>query len=111
MNVHLNCIESLHPGATKTHFFEKPLAGSYAMAAILDIVVALESGALSAFPKLKLFYDTMIKLPAFEEVKDLDMLLKRGPIHPPYIPSSPMKLYYWYVTFCLLQLIWLNFFL
>ena len=77
ISVHLKYLESLHPGTTNVFYFPKPLAGSYAIAAILDMIFALEPTSLEAFPNVKLFYESMIKLPAFDEVKDFDMLLKR----------------------------------
>ena len=91
------------------YFFAKPLAGSYAIACILDLIVALEPIALNGYPKLKSFYESMIVLPAFDRVKDFKMYFERpAPIQaltehapepvtesaPELIPVPP-TLYYW----------------
>lgn len=71
-------LENLHPGNGPYFRPDKRCAGGYAIAATLDIVVALEPSALDNFPKLKAFYDAMISSPAFDGIRDLPMYFSRS---------------------------------
>jgi len=53
------------------------LAGEYAIAAIIDMVVQLEGSALDDTPKLKAFYDDMMASSAFAGIKDMPMYFSR----------------------------------
>ena len=73
-------LEKLHPGDGP--FFNnqpgaKRVAGAYAIAAVLDIAVHLEPTVLDPFPKLKLFYTTIIADSAFDGIRDWNMYLSR----------------------------------
>lgn len=66
----LQHLEKLHSG--ESTFFKpgpKRLAGGICLACVLDIANDLEPAFLNDFPKLKGFYDSMMELPAFVEVK------------------------------------------
>jgi len=71
---HLDFLEKLLTG---DNFNSKALAGDYAIAAILDILVHLEAHVLDNFAKLHAFYQRHINGPAFAGVKDLPMYFKR----------------------------------
>jgi glutathione S-transferase len=73
----LTHLEQLHPGNGPFFGGPKRVAGAYALAAILDILVTLESGLLTAFPKLESFLNAMLALPAFDGIRDLPMLYVR----------------------------------
>ncbi len=75
----LTQLEQLHPGNGPFFGGPKRVAGAYALAAILDILVTLESGLLAggAFPKLDAFLNAMLALSAFDGIKDLPMLYFR----------------------------------
>ena len=51
---------------------------AYAIASVLDIAIHLEPTILDAFPKLKLFYTTMIASPAFDGIRDFKNYLSRA---------------------------------
>ena len=73
-------LEKKHPGDGP--FFKnnaKRVAGAYAIACVLDILVHLEPSLLDGYPKLKSFYEAMLALPAFEGHKDLPMYFNRSP--------------------------------
>ena len=51
----------------------RPVAGEYVLTCCLDAVLLVQPTALDAFPKLRLFFEHMFTLPAFDGVKDLRM--------------------------------------
>jgi len=52
---------------------DRPVAGEYVLTCCLDAVLLVQPTALTAFPKLRRFFDHMFALPAFDGVKDLKM--------------------------------------
>ena len=72
-------LERLHPDGQPLFVnASQPVAGGYVLACMLNIIVTLQPTALDAFPKLKLFYETVIALPAFDGVKDYPMYFSRS---------------------------------
>lgn len=55
----------------------KRLAGEYAIASVIDVLVHLEPSILSETPKLKAFYDDMMASAAFSGIKDMPMYFTR----------------------------------
>jgi hypothetical protein len=70
-------LEKLHPGEGPYFRSDKRIAGGIAIAAILDIAVRLEPTLLDNYPKLKLFYETLINSEMFDGIRDLPMWCKR----------------------------------
>lgn len=70
-------LENLHPGDGPyfNNQTTKRVAGAYAIASMLDIAINLEPTILDTFPKLKLFYTTMIASSAFDGIRDFNMYL------------------------------------
>ena len=73
-------LENLHPGDGPyfNNQTTKRVAGAYAIASMLDIAINLEPTILDTFPKLKLFYTTMIASSAFDGIRDFNMYLSRA---------------------------------
>jgi glutathione S-transferase len=74
----LEYLEKLHPGDGP--FFKagpKRIAGGYAIACTLDILVHLEPTILEGYPKLAEFLKAMLALPEFEGAKDQPMYFTR----------------------------------
>ena len=81
MAKHMQCLEKLLPGGASPFFKagDKRLAGGVAIAATLDIAVALEPTLLDATPKLKAFFDAMMASPAFGNgLRDVGMYFARA---------------------------------
>lgn len=74
IRTHLGYLEKLIKGTT---FCSKALAGDYAIAAALDMVVHLEPTILSGFPKLAAFLAMMLASLAFDRIKDYPMYFQR----------------------------------
>jgi hypothetical protein len=53
------------------------ISGAYALGAVFDIMINLESTSLDSYPKLKLFYTTIIATSAFDGIRDFGMYFKR----------------------------------
>lgn len=76
---HLGHLERMHPGGSP--YFkagEKRLAGGVALAAVLDMAVALQADCLDAFPKMKAFYEAFIARPCFDGIREHGMYLNRA---------------------------------
>lgn len=76
---HCSCLDKMIPDG-ETFFLPGPVrsTGGYAIAATLDLAVALEPTILNATPKLKKFYDTMIASNAFDGIRDLPVYFSRA---------------------------------
>ena len=66
---HLAYLENLSPN--------KNTAGGIAIAATLDLCVALEATCLDNFPKMKAFHNELISSSAFDGIRDLPMYYSR----------------------------------
>eukprot|EP00596_Hydrurales_sp_CCMP1899_P007409 CAMPEP_0119040700 /NCGR_PEP_ID=MMETSP1177-20130426/10713_1 /TAXON_ID=2985 /ORGANISM="Ochromonas sp, Strain CCMP1899" /LENGTH=182 /DNA_ID=CAMNT_0007006011 /DNA_START=129 /DNA_END=677 /DNA_ORIENTATION=- len=74
----LGFLEKMHNGdGPYFNNQEKQFAGAYTLGAVFDILVHLEPSALDSFPKMKLFYTTIIATSAFDGIKDFGMYFKR----------------------------------
>lgn len=76
----LGYLEKKHPGDGP--FFKnspKRVAGAFAIACVLDILVNLEPGLLDGYPKMKSFYEAMLALPAFDGYREMPMYFSRSP--------------------------------
>jgi len=71
-------LEKMIPDGETYFVADKRVTGGYALAAVLDMAVALEPTALDGFPKLKGFYDAMLASSAFDGIRDWGMYFSRA---------------------------------
>jgi len=77
--IQLTYLEKLIPDDSTFFVKDSRVAGGYAIGSIFDLALSLEPTALDSFPKLKTFYDELIKSSAFDGIRDWPMYLNRGP--------------------------------